>query len=220
MGTYFCCDGKKWQAPSIAPQNLATITPENFAQLFFALPVNKKELWPREIRQLLTQCFTSLLDNRHDNGIQPVGISRGYVMKRWKDDGFWQSRRLASFANTLPSAPSGPASQRRNVVKQAPVLPSRGVSTLDVSSSGQLRGSDATMDRYLPSPKDRRLENRRLASPRGRRAEDPRDRRSGRLEDRVEDPRRRMPPATPTAEKRPGSGNDESASLKRVKVEV
>jgi len=221
MAVYFNCDGKRWQVPSVAPGYLATITPERFAGLFFALPVNNKRLGIHEIKMLLTQCFISMVDNRYGNGIQSVNISRGRVIQQWKDDKFWRSKAIADHA-TIPSTPNGASL----VLRGAPERSFRGLFAPDVASdqrkdfgqaqSRRRRGPDRGIDHGRPVSTDPRLENRRAASPN---ANELRDRLHRRLEDRVEDPWRRIPP---TAEKTAGTGDPESTNslFKRVKVEV
>ena len=226
MSNYFMCDGRRWQAPSIAPLYLATITPEKFAALFFALPVNKKQLGAREIKMLLTQCFIGMVDNRYGNGIQSVSISRERVMQKWKDDKFWGSKAIAAY-DTASSYPSGASSFR-----EASDRFSRGLPAPDATDdrrkdsiqapSWRTREPVTTIDRGVPDHRDRRSDGRRPASPNVSRADELRNRVSRRLEDRVEDPLRQAPPSTNTAEKITGNAGQESASIsfKRVKVEV
>ncbi|MCJ1246982.1 hypothetical protein MMC30_004193 [Trapelia coarctata] len=221
MANYFMCDGRRWQVPSIAPSYLATITPEKFASLFFALPVNKKQLGLREIRMLLTQCFMGMIDNRYGNGIQHINISRGHVIQSWKNDKSWGSKAIAGYA-TMPATPN------------APDRSSRGLPASDVASDRRrefsqaqprrLRGLDSTIVHGILSRRESRAENRRAASTNAGRTDEPRDLRDRlyrRLEDRVEDPRRQALPTTHTAEKLSGNGVQESPSVlfKRVKVE-
>jgi hypothetical protein len=220
MTTLFTCSARKWQAPLLAPQELATVTPERFANLFFKLTMNNKPLGLNDVRMLLTQCFTSMLHDRWHHCTQSAHTSRESVVQKWKDDKFWHHDNLARYyarimPSSVPSTPKGPSSVRHRDVNRAIDHSSRGLPAPDLTK-------DWRKDRYLPSHRDSRPDSRRGASPGRSRHDAPKEPRYGRLEDRVEDPFRRIAPPKFAAEKTSGNEARGSTStpLKRVKVEV
>lgn len=209
MTTIFMCNGRKWQAPLLAPQELATVTPERFANLFFKLAMNNKPPGLNDIRMLLTQCFTSMLADRWHYCTQSAYTSRESVVQKWKDDNFWNHNSLAKYYATIvpsgmPSTPKGPSSVRYKDANRVPDRSSRPLPAPDLTKDWRRDSSQALSqrprgreDRYLPSHRDSRSDSRRAASPSRNRSDALKDLRYSRLEDRVEVDNRRLASSNP-----------------------